>query len=242
MENRKRILVVVFSGLVYSGKSFFRNWVMSLPEYKDAVLVSMDDTREFLWPGRSDAHITRTEHVFKNEATRFVVKAKLIVERPQVLFLEMMMLTRDSHQRPFVEMIHDAKRYLQAIEREEAERDGVLVPDMPIAVDFRCFYFYCDLAAVRRRIQYRLQEVGNPTNASVFDLEGFLRSARQVEIPPFGYTPLYVNTADESPKALARQRAEVLAFLRGEMPISEEELRRRAEEAVEMVGDFRPQP
>ena len=238
MTTQRRLLVGVFSGLVYSGKSFFRNWVMGLPEYRDALLVAMDDTREFLWPGRSDSHITRTEHVFKNEATRFVVKTRLIVGKPSALFLEMVMLTRKDHQHPFVEMVEDAQRYLQLIEREEVERDGVPVPKIPIAVDFKCIYFYCDLAAVRRRIDYRLRETGNPTNASVFDLEGFLRGARQIEIPPSGYVPLYVNTSDESPEALDHQREEILSFLRGEMPISVGELNSRAAEAVEMIRSF----
>lgn len=105
MPENTRILVGIFSGLVFSGKSFFRTWVMDLPEYKDAVFVAMDDIRQRFWPTRSDTHITKTEHVFKNEATRFEVKTRLIVEKPLAVFLEMVMLTREVHQRPFVEMV-----------------------------------------------------------------------------------------------------------------------------------------
>ncbi len=242
MGNNQVILVSVFSGLVFSGKSFFRNWVMSLPEYKDAVFVSMDDVRQRFWPTRSDVHIVKIEHVFKNEATRFEVKTKLIVERPQAVFLEMVMLTRKAHQVPFVEMLESANWYLQTIEREEAERDGKPIPELPITVHFRCIYFYCDLEAVRRRIAYRqreLETVGNITNASVFDFDGFLRGARQIEIPPAGYIPLYLNTSDESQESLVHQREEVFSFLRGEMPISEEELKRRVAEAVAMLEQVR---
>lgn len=242
MLKDRRILVGVFSGLVFSGKSFFRTWVMSLPEYKDTVFVAMDDVRQRFWPTRSDTHITKTEHVFKNEATRFEVKTKLIVERPPAVFLEMVMLTREAHQRPFVEMVKSADWYLQAIEREEAERDGKPTPESPITVDFRCIYFYCDLETVKRRIGYRqreLETVGNITSASVFDFDGFLCVTRQIEIPPLGYIPLYLNTSDESQEALNRQRNEVLSFLRGEMPISEEELERRAAEAVAILDQAR---
>lgn len=236
----KRILIGVFSGLTYSGKSFFRDWVMALPEFKRARLVAMDNTRERLWPGRADAHITATEHVFKNETTRFEVKTMLIVEKPSALFLEMVMLTRAAHQRPFVEMIGDANRYLQIIEREEAKRDEAPAPEKPIEVDFRCVYFYCDLATVRRRIEYRRREreIGNLTDTGVLNLEGFYRSARQIELPE-DYVPLLVNTSDETPEALTHQHGEILSFLRGEMPISKEESTRRAAEAAAILESFR---
>jgi len=239
---QSRLLVGVFSGLVFSGKSFFRNWVMSLPEYKDAVFASADAVRQRLYGDRSDTHITKTEHVFKNEATRFEVKTRLIIERPSAVFLEMVMLTREAHQKPFVEMVESVNWYLQTIERETTERDGQSIPDSPVKVDFRCIYFYCDLEAVKRRIGYRQQElktVGNVSNASVFDFDGFLRGARQIEIPPAGYTPLYLNTSDESPEALTRQRQEILFFLKGEMPINEEELQRRFHEAMCILRDAR---
>lgn len=116
------------------------------------------------------------------------------------------------------------------------------MPESPVKVDFKCIYFYCDLEVVKRRIGYRQQEletVGNITNASVFDLEGFLRGARQIEIPPAGYAPLYLNTSDESEEALNCQHEEVLSFLRGEMPISEEELQKRVAEAVLILDQAR---
>ena len=242
MDSNQRILVGVFSGLVFSGKSFFRTWVMSLPDYKDAVFVAMDDIRQRFWPKRSDTHIVKTEHVFKNEATRFEVKTKLIIERPLAVFLEMVMLTREAHQRPFVEMIKSVNEYLQTIGREEPQRDGKPASESPVEVDFRCIYFYCDLETVKRRIGYRqreLETVGNIFNASVFDFSGFLRGAQQIEIPPAGYIPLYLDTSDESEAALTRQREEILSFLRGEMPISEEELQRRAVDAVSFLDEAR---
>lgn len=242
MLESRRILVGVFSGVVFSGKSFFRNWVMGLPEYRDAFFASADAVRQRLYGDRSDTHITKTEHVFKNETTRFEVKTRLIVEKPPAVFLEMVMLTREAHQRPFVEMVESANWYLQTIEQEEAQRDSRPIPESPVKVDFRCIYFYCDLEAVKRRIGYRqreLETVGNVTSASVFDFDGFLRGARQVEIPPAGYIPLYLNTSDESQEALNRQREEILSFLRGEMPISEEELQRRAAEAVAILEQAR---
>lgn len=242
MTFQPRILVGVFSGLVFSGKSFFRNWVMSLPEYKDEVFVSADAVRGRLYRDRSDTHITKTEHVFKNEVTRFEVKTRLIVKRPPAVFLEMVMLTREAHQRPFVDMVESVNWYLQTIEEEEAKRDGQPVLESPVRVDFRCIYFYSDLEAVKRRIGYRkreLETMGNISNASVFDFDGFLRGAQQIEIPPTGYVPLYLNTSDESEEALNRQRQEVLSFLRGEMPITEKELERRAVEAVGFLDHAR---
>ncbi|OHB13715.1 MAG: hypothetical protein A3G05_02190 [Candidatus Zambryskibacteria bacterium RIFCSPLOWO2_12_FULL_45_14] len=236
------MLVGVFSGLVFSGKSFFRNWVMGLPEYKDAVFVSADAVRNRLYGDRSDTHITKTEHVFKNEVTRSDVKTKLIVERPPAVFLEMVMLTREAHQRPFVEMVESANLYLQTIEQEEVQRDGKPVPESSVKVDFKCVYFYCDLETVKRRVGYRQRELetcGNVTNASVFDLNGFLRGAQQIEIPPVGYTPLYLNTSDESEGALYRQHEEVLSFLRGEMPVDEKELERREAEAIAFLEQAR---
>ena len=242
MLSHPRMLVGVFSGLVFSGKSFFRRWVMSLPEYREAAFVSADAVRDRLYGNRSDTNITKTEHVFKNEATRFELLTKLIVERPPAVFLEMVMLTRDAHQQPFAEMIESASRYLQIIEHEEFLRDNKPVPVSPVKVDFSCVYFYCDLETVERRIGYRrreLETLGNVTNASVFDFGGFIRGARQIEIPPAGYTPLYINTSDESEVALNRQREEVLSFLKGEMPIDEEELERRAVEAVAFLEQAR---
>lgn len=232
-----RILLGVFSGLTLSGKSFFRNWAMDLPEYKNAMFVATDDVRQRLWSTRS-GFLTKTEYLFNNEATRFEVKTRLIVEAPSAVFLEMVMLTREAHQRPFVEMVQSANQYLWAIEREEAARDGKPIPESPITVDFRCIYFYCDMEAVKRRIGYRqreLETIGNASSTDVFNFDGFLLGARQIEIPPAGYTPLYINTSDESQEALARQREEVLSFLKGEMPVSEGELQRRASEAMTIL-------
>src|SRR3989338_8199905 len=241
VSHQRRILVAVFSGLVFSGKSFFRNWVMGLPEYKEASMVAMDDIRKRLWGDKSDTEITKSSHVFKNEATIFEIKSKLIVERPFAIFTEMVMLTREAHQRPFVEMIKSASFYLQSIEKEEAEQAGWSMPELSVEVDFRCIYFYCDLETVRRRINYRLREietVGNITNASVFDFEGYLRGARQIEVPPIGYVPLYLNTSDESPVGLARQRTEVLSFLDGNM-LSEGETEKRKIESVKILEQAR---
>ncbi|OGN05671.1 MAG: hypothetical protein A2831_00625 [Candidatus Yanofskybacteria bacterium RIFCSPHIGHO2_01_FULL_44_17] len=239
MEGNNRLLVVVFSGLVFSGKSFFRNWAMGLSEFQNAQTVAMDDIRKLLWGNKSDTDITKTEHIFKNEATRFEVKRRLIIERPPAMFLESVMLTREAHQKPFVEMIDSANWYLQTIEKEEANRDDLPPSKQSIKIDFRCIYLYCNLETVRRRIQYRLRELevsGNKSNASVFDSEGFLRGAKQIEIPPVHYTPLYINTSDESPHALEKQRQEILLFLRGEMPIGTEEHQRRSDEAVMILN------
>jgi hypothetical protein len=232
----------MFSGLVFSGKSFFRNWAMGLPEFQNAQTVAMDDIRKLLWGDKSDTEITKTEHVFKNEATRFEVKKRLIIERPPAMFLESVMLTKEAHQKPFAEMIDNANWYLQTIEKEEATRDGLQPPEQSIKVDFRCIYLYCDLETVRRRIEYRLREVaasGDTSNASVFDFEGFLRGARQIEIPPVHYTPLYINTSNESSCALEKQHQEILSFLREGIPIDTEEHQRRADEAVTILDQAR---
>ena len=234
-------VVAVFSGLTFGGKSFLREWVMGLPEYAGAQTLAMDPIRRQLFGDRSDTHITKTEHVFKNEVTRFELKKKLIIERPPTVFLEMVMLTRAAHQRPFAEMMDSVNDYLRKIEQEEAQRDG-RAPSTAVSVDFRCMYLYCDLEAVRRRIEYRRRDIersGNTTSASVFDLGGFVRGAQQIEIPPDGYMPLYLNTSDESPGAVAQNQAEVLAFLQGKMPISDQESQRRMAEAVSILTEAR---
>lgn len=217
------ITVCVISGLTFSGKSFLSNWLITQPEFKDVCQVAMDDVRQQVWGNKS---LTCTEHVFKNELTRNIVKAKIIVERPRMIFLEMVMLTREYHQKPFLEMVQSASRYADRIQNEKGEGK--------VDIKFRCVLLYCDLETVSRRIQYRLK--GNATGADVFDLQGYLDDAEEFELP-CDYAPLPINTSDESAESVKKIRDEVIAFLQGQMSISDGEYHRRMQEAADILTE-----
>ena len=228
MSDKNRILVGVFSGLVFSGKSFWRERIAALPSYNEVFQLAMDDIRRRLW---GDKELTKTEHVFKNEATRDELKTTLIVNKPPAIFLEMVMLTHESHQLPFVKIINSARCYLQKIEVEECEKSGVTKPADPINVDPRIIYFYCDLDAVRRRIKCRTEELerlGNRFNVDVVNFNGYINAARQMELP-IHYEPLYLDTSNESPEAQEKQEKEILEFFSGEMPTNYDAARRHQE-------------
>lgn len=205
-----KILVGIFSGIVFSGKSFFINWLYGLPEYNRGGVckISSDDVRQRLWGNKN---LTEAEQIFKNEVTRHELKTLLVVKKPAIVLLELGLLTR-IHQQPLAETIKSAEWYLRKIAEEEQS--------CPYSIDLRVICFYCDLETVKRRVRYRLEEVrcgDNKTNADIFDFNAYLKNARRAELP-VDYNPLYLNTSDESPKALAEQRQEVLEFLSGRSP------------------------
>lgn len=224
-EQTNNITVCVISGLTLSGKSFLRNWLVAQPEFKDAHQLAMDDIRRQVW---KDKDLTCIEHIFKNELTRNALKTKIVIERPRVTILEMVMLTREYHQKPFLEILQSARWYVENIQKEKGENKA--------DIGFRCVLLYCDLETVRRRIQYRLKERDNTTGADVFDLRGYLDDAGEFELP-VDYIPLPINTSDESFDSVKRIHEEVISFLRGQMPISDEEFKRRTKEASDILAE-----
>ncbi len=196
------LTVCVVSGPTLSGKSYLLNWLLGLPEYDQAPLIEMDKIRQSIF---GDRKLTATEHVFKNEATLHALKTKLIVDKPDMVFLEMGLPTEDQHQKPLLAAVADAERYIDKTD---------------LKINLRVIMNYCDIESVKRRIDYRHKQLAGESDTDVFDLETYLRDMSLLFETPRVYKPLPINTSDESATAVQEYRREVLSFIRGVWPIS----------------------
>ena len=180
--------------------------MLGLPGFQKAVVVRMDDVRVQLYGDRSDTHVTKSEHLFKNEKTRNLILEELILGAELVL-TEAILLTEEGHQKPFLEMLERADNYVQVIEQEYAKRDNARTPDSPSMVFGRVILFHASLAATERRIE-----------RSSADLQGLYGAVSVLEYPKL-YQPLVVDTSDESGPVHARQVEEIQDFVfRGLLP------------------------
>ena len=225
--------VVVVSGLPYSGKSYLLNQMLSnLPEFKDATCLSLDQVRQGLFGERQDSHITKTEHIFKNHALRYQILEKIVLGASMVV-TEAVMLTRNDHQKPFVDLIAEANRYRSSIEIEASVRDETPAPQLFSSVHLRVILAYADAETIRLRATQGSSADRLAAASSVFDLLGARNAYIGFEFPDSStYSPLYINTSASSDAATRVRLGEVRAFVLGGM-IAEAviENERREEEA-----------
>lgn len=215
-------VVGVFSGLVFSGKTWWLERIMQLSQFAGAPRLQMDLIRRKLWGSKV---LTPLEHRFKNEVVRQELMRLLIIQGPPLVFMEAVMLTRKYHQLPLVTTI-------------ERLRHEYLLDD---AVHLRVVLFYCSLAVVGRRIESRREQIareGNVHSVDVFDFDGYLDGARQIEVP-MDYELLPVNTSDESLVAVQRSQEEIVAFLGGGDPITKAEHSARIAEYESILCEVR---
>ena len=229
-DNGQELTVCVVSGPTLSGKSYLLNWLLGLPEYRDAPLIEMDKIRQAIF---GDRKLTDSEHVLKNEATLHLLKTKLIVERPRIIFLEMGLPTENNHHKPLVATMADAQRYIEEIETELLERSHDLRISLKVILD------YCDIESVKRRIGYRQSQIDPDSCADVLDLETWLRDMSLLFEAPRVYEPLPINTSDESATAVQKRNREVIGFLRGNMPLEPDEWRQRMNEFESIIEKTR---
>ena len=190
--------------------------MLELPCFQKAIVIRMDDVRVQLYGDRSDTHVTKSEHLFKNEKTRNLILEELILGAELVL-TEASLLTEEGHQKPYLEMLKRAENYVQTIEQEYAKRDNARVPDPLSAVFGRVILFHASLAATERRIECSSAD-RRESNAAVFDLQGLYGAVSVLEYPKL-YQPLVVDTSDEFGTAYTRQVEEIQDFVfRGLLP------------------------
>ncbi len=202
--------VFVISGITLSGKSWLLAELLKRPEHNLATVVRMDDIRKKFW---GDRPLTNAEGVYRNELTRNEVKRALIIDGVKTVVVEMPMLTRLNHQKPFVDMVFDAEKYIQAIEKENT---ALLSPSK---VRLKVVLAYCSPAAAFARIGKRKSEL-NISNTNVFTGAQYLSIASRFELPDkTDYVPLPIDTSDESPENAERITSEVSAFLDGQTVI-----------------------
>ena len=214
MVNR---LVLIVSGLQYSGKSYLLKRLLARLELADAVAFPIDPIRIALYGDRADTHVTKTEHLFKNEWSRYEMLRALVLGR-RVVASEMVMLTRSGHQGPMLEMVARAEQYVQIIEREYAQRDG-LPPPVPSQVQLKVLLPYASLDCIAERLTAN-QEERRQSGSIVFDWRGMFGGYSQFEFPDAStYEPLYLDTSDESAAANEARLAEILAFLKDELDL-----------------------
>lgn len=184
--------IIVCSGLMGAGKT---QLLMQLyPDYAkgNTRLVRMDEVQEKYWGEfRKGQLLTHTERIYRNELTRNEIKNALIIDGAETVFVELPMLTRRNHQRPFVEMVRNTQSYLQAIERERSGNMEITGPE----INLKVLLLYCSPETIRRRLAERQGETG--INPDALDMEDFLIAARQFEFPDkTTYLPFPINTSD----------------------------------------------
>ena len=203
-------LVVINSGLPYASKSWQLKVMLALPEFAQAQTIRMDDVRVQLFGHRADLDVTKHEHLFKNEKTRFLILERLVCGCPLVIS-EALLLTEAGQQRPLLETVSRAEMYVQTIERELAGRETISTPNPPSQVLLRVILFHANLETTNRRIAANSDE-RRSSNAAVFDLEGLRGAVIGFEYPRL-YRPLISDTSDESEENQIRQTGEIKAFV-----------------------------
>ena len=226
----KQFLVV--SGLPYAGKSYLLKHLLKQKEIAGAVELSLDKVRLKLFGTRPDHHITKTEHLFKNDCLRNGI-LEYLISGSRIVVSEATMLTREMHQKPIVEMVSKAEQLIQTIEREYCLRDNLPVPASPAIVQLKVVLCYASLKCVANRISSSQQE-RKCTGASVFDWIGMANGYSHFEFPDplLSYEPLYLDTSDESDEANQSRIREVLAFIHNGFDLKKVNSRRK-ESAME---------
>ena len=200
--------VNVMSGAICVGKSRLVKELLKLPEFRDAATVTLDQVGIRHWGRRI---MTKTEKVYRNELARNEVKEQLIVNWAEHVLVDMPMLTRANHQKPFVEMIGDAERYLRLIDPERDALEGKKITTNRPFVYLNVVLLYCDFETVKRRITVRGLEAEKSDSPAV-SMEAVLDVAVQFELPK-DYVPLPIDTSDESESAEELRMREIRGFL-----------------------------
>ena len=200
--------VILLSGINFTGKTWHEKHVIALPEADAPVLVDMDVIRANLYGTRPDKHITKTEHLYKNECVRNEVLRHLVLGAQSVM-VNSVMQTRRLHQKPFVDMIRRASDYVSDIEREQALHD--FRDDPEAEVTFRPVVLYCSLDVLKSRIARKGAD-RRESKTLVFDLAAMSNSVLPYE-HPVAYSPLYLDTSDESAVAHASRIEDLQAYL-----------------------------
>ena len=209
ITQRKLILVC---GLSATGKSRGADYVMNLFPREDPRFFDMDEVREKTW-GERAKNLTSEEHRFKNKLTRNEVQ-KAFVLGARIVVLNMVMPSKNSHQKPFVEMVRETERMLSQIEfeREVGGWDPGPHPDAyKITIDVRALWFDCDQETARKRLEERAK---NPHVSDLTDIKIWLRNKATFE-PPDGenYPFIRVDTTDESVDAEQRRQTAIKDFV-----------------------------
>lgn len=180
--------VVLISGLIASGKSELLKGLLRLPRYTADPVIQKDAVTKRYWGDRLVD--TKTGLLFGNELTRNEIKTHLILERPKRVFVEMPMLTQKRHQKPFLWMLDGAKRYIEGVEKERADRNGDMPPAVEIAL--KAILLYADSST---SIQ-RMREKKNPNE--IFDENLYRHNASQFELPDQEtYPALFLDTSED---------------------------------------------
>lgn len=223
----------VLSGLICVGKSTYLEQLTRVPEFRDAVSVSLDEVGVRHWGGRT---MTKTEKVYRNQLAREEVQRRIIVDGAENVLLEMVMLTRKNHQEPLIRIVEETERYLRVIEPERAALEGKELPEGYGTINLNVVLLYCSLDRVRERILRRSLS-GDSYNSPVLSMEGVFDAAVQFELPEV-YEPLPINTTEEGARAEQERMQEIMAFfLRGERP-AKEVIRLRMKEAEMHLGQL----
>lgn len=202
--------VNVISGLTLSGKSWLLEKLLQIPEFRSAAVIRMDDIRKQFW---GDKPITSVEGIFRNELTRMMIKAQLIIDEAPLILVELPMLSRKNHQEPFVQMIRETEWFIQEIEKERADKEGRALSELT-TVALRVVLLYCSPQKAHERLPRR-RDGADATNTIVFDEDQYLSIATRFELPDEKtYVPLPVNTTDDDKERILQ---EVLDFLNGRL-------------------------
>lgn len=207
----KRTLILV-TGLNFCGKSHIVKDLQESAWFSDVAVFSFDTVRLELFPGRPDWHVTKSEHLFKNEWLRNEILRALVLGKRTVI-ADVMLPTHAHHREPMVAMVKRARSYVQAIESEYAIRDNLPETEVIAGVDLKVILCYASLEAVEHRIagdhQFR-----RSFGSGVFDWKS-IRGAHQLFEYPDGslYEPFYVDTSDDSEGAEACRMEEIRRYL-----------------------------
>lgn len=206
MAEIETLKVVVVSGLSFSGKSTYIEWILSQPGLELFDVFRADDVRQELF---GDAAITLPEHFFKNEEVWHRAKRKLVVDKKSVL-IEMPLLDEREYHLPLWQMVQSSQAYLHRM-RLAKERHKETFPIY--RVHLLVISLFCDVKTVKARIEQRkLDQVLGKTKSDIFSLERMRVGVERFEFPQL-FRPLYINTSQDVREPGSAAQALILNFL-----------------------------
>ena len=193
--NRKLILAC---GLSVTGKSHWCRVIMKIFKADQPQFFDIDEVRERTWGERARS-LTREEHLFKNQLTRqevqraFVLGAKMVV-------LNMVMPTKEHHQKPFIAMIQETEGILSRIKKEN-EQPTDPSGEAEVKIDIRAIWFDCNETCAAQRLRQR-QICPSSSQSDLVQIEDWRKNRNWFE-PPDGefYSFIRIDTYNESLEA-----------------------------------------
>jgi len=191
----QELTLVVICGLPTAGKTTLTNALkldfLSRDGYE---FVSLDEVREEAWG--SKRKLTDAEHLYKNRIAEREVQNAFIVRGAICVFYDAVMLTRERHQKPLMEMVRDTEDWLSKIQEEVGS-------PVDVKIRVKCIWLTCPRKIIEQRMGERWSDPlgAHSVNMDAWDdLQGRFKNI--VEFPYRQFDTSIISLSDLVQKAI----------------------------------------